>query len=290
MLARTTTALVFFAVFFFSLYSSRPWAPHILFAIVTVSTFLGVHEFYKMARLKNLRPSPWPGQIVALAFLVDAYFFSFSHFVLIFIACFWALLITQVFFKHSTVSIANTATSLFGCIYVGLPMAVILCIFKFPQKWFHLSSGPHTGGNLLLFLVVASWMTDIGGLLVGKPLGRHKMTPHLSPNKSWEGLAGGFLFSILAGVLLWKYWPGMDKVFTLSEAVLLPLMLSIIGVIGDLAESAFKRDAQIKDSGQTYTGHGGMLDIIDSMLLCAPVFFFYLEWIRPLLVGPGATH
>ena len=285
MLARTTTALVFFAIFVFSMFSNVSWAPHILFVIVTAATLLGTHEFYKMARMKHLRPSPWPGQLVAVAFLIDAYFFSFRHFALIFMCCFWVLLLTQVFFKSTNFSIGNTGASLFGSVYVGLPMAVLLCMFRYPNKWFPgIGDAAHAGGNLLVFLVVASWMTDIGGYLIGKPLGKHKMTPVLSPNKSWEGLVGGFVFSILSGVLLWQFWPGMKPLFTVAEAILLPLLLSVVGVIGDLAESAFKRDAGVKDSGKTYTGHGGMLDIIDSMLLCAPVFFVYLEWARPHLV------
>ena len=79
------------------------------------------------------------------------------------------------------------------------------------------------------------------------------------------------------GVGLKICWPGMNSLVTWPEAIGLPALFSLLGTVGDLAESAFKRDADVKDSGETCTGHGGMLDIIDSLLLCAPVFYLYLE-------------
>ena len=110
---------------------------------------------------------------------------------------------------------------------------------------------------------------------------RHKLTPSLSPNKTVEGLIGGVLLSAATGVGLKACWPGMSRVFSWPEAIGLPVLFSVLGTVGDLAESAFKRDAEVKDSGETFTGHGGMLDIIDSLLLCAPVFYLYLEVARP---------
>jgi phosphatidate cytidylyltransferase len=282
-LPRVASGLLFAVVFLFGLFSSRSFAPHIVFVIVAVATLLGTREYYSLARKKSIRPSPWPGYAVALAFVADSYFLGFSHFVHIFIACFWLLLMTQVFFKRVDFSIANTATSLFGSVYVGLPMAILLCVFRYPQRWYPSDLDvAQAGGNLLLFLFLTSWMTDIGGYLIGKPLGRHKMSPVLSPNKSVEGFVGGLVFSVVAGLALVAWFPGMRAMFNWWEAALLPVLLCVTGTLGDLSESAFKRDAQVKDSGRTYTGHGGMLDIIDSMLLCAPVFFLYLELARPL--------
>lgn len=278
MAPRVITGLIFFAVLLFGLFSPLGWARLVIFAIVFGATLLGTHEYYQLARKKQLRPSPWPGHLVALAFLVDAYFFQFHHFLHLFIACFWLLLITQVFFKRYDRAVPNTAVSLFGSIYVGLPLAILLYIFQCPAEWGFQS--PRAGGNLIIFLIVASWATDIGGYCFGKPFGKHKMTPVLSPNKSWEGLAGGVALAILSGILLKAFWPGLGEMLRWREAVGLPILFTLLGTVGDLAESAFKRDAGVKDSGKTYTGHGGMLDIIDSLLLCAPVFYLYLEWTR----------
>lgn len=278
---RIISGLIFAAVFLFGLFSSSSLAPHVVFVIIVAATMMGTHEYYILARHKQMRPSPWPGHAISVAFLVDAYFLGFSHFLHILVTCFWLLLMTQVFFKKHDFSIANMGTSLFGSIYLGLPMGIVLVLFTYPEKWFPLAETAHLGGNVLIFLILTSWMTDIGGYCIGKPFGKTKLSPVLSPNKSVEGFIGGLVLSIISGILLKLFFPGMDAMFSMWEAALLPVLFCVMGTLGDLAESAFKRDAGVKDSGKTYTGHGGMLDIIDSMLLCAPVFFLYLETVRP---------
>jgi len=81
-------------------------------------------------------------------------------------------------------------------------------------------------------------------------------------------------------VLLKLFWPGFQDLLRGPEIIGLSILFAVLGTVGDLAESSFKRDAEVKDSGKTYTGHGGMLDILDSVLLCAPVFYLYLEWVK----------
>jgi len=279
---RIVTSLLFFAVLLFGLFSSWPGARYVILVMVGAATWVGTHEYYNLARRLKVRPSPWPGHSIALAFLVDAYFFGFGHFVHLFIACFWLLLFTQVFFKKIDRAVVNMACSIFGSVYVGLPMAILLFLFKHAEDWgFAPPQAPaYAGGNLVIFLITTSWATDIGGYCFGRPLGRHKLAPALSPNKSIEGLAGGVALAVLAGLLLRLFWPGLDAMIGWGEAIALPVLFSVLGTVGDLAESAFKRDAGVKDSGRTYTGHGGMLDIIDSILLCAPVFYLYLEMTR----------
>ena len=276
MVPRVASSIVFFALLLFGLYGRAPWAGHVILAAAVWGALAGTREYYKMAKRLKLRPSPWPGYAVALTLLADAYFAEFHNFVYIFIAIFWAIFLTQVFLKRLEGSIANTACSLFGCIYVAMPLAIVLDIFRHATtKWdFH---DAHSGGNLVLFLILSTWATDIGGYCFGKPFGRHKMAPILSPNKSWEGLAGGALLAAVAGGLLWRFWPGMALTLGRRECLALPLLFTLVGTVGDLAESAFKRDAGVKDSGHTFTGHGGMLDILDSLLLCAPVFYLFIR-------------
>lgn len=279
MFGRVTSSIVFFILLLLGLFSPRQFFHYIILVIVVGATFLGTHEYYNLARIKKIRPSPWPGYATALAFLIDAYFLEFGHFVHIFITCFWLLLFTQVFFKRVDGAIANTAASLFGAIYVGLPMAILLYISRYAKVWGY--DQPNAGSYLLIFLVVTSWAMDVGGYLVGRKWGKHKISAVLSPNKSLEGLIGGIALAVVSGALLKALWPEMSGFFSWPEAVGLPILFCILGLVGDLAESAFKRDAGVKDSGRTYTGHGGMLDIIDSLLLCAPVFYLYLEIARP---------
>ena len=198
MLRRVTSSIAFFIILLISLLSPIPGAHYLILIIIFGATLLGTQEYYNLARRRNIRPSPWPGHAIALAFLVDAYFFGFQHFVHIFITLFWILLFTQVLFKSFDRAIANTATSLFGAIYVGLPMAILLYISKYAGMTVGVNgervwnfTEPHAGGYVILFLVITSWATDIGGYLIGKPFGRHKITPVLSPHKSFEGVCGG---------------------------------------------------------------------------------------------------
>lgn len=278
MIARTSTGLIFAVVFLFGLFAQYVWAPYVVLGIILFACWKGTHEYYVLSREKEFRPSFWPGHGIALAFIMDAWFFGLSHFTEIFLVCFWALLLTQVFFKKHEFSIGNMAVSLFGSIYVGLPMALFLVLFREPDRWHFLH--PRAGGYLVVFFLLTSWATDIGGYCVGKPLGRHKMCPVLSPKKSVEGMAGGVLFALLAGISLKLFCPPLGDFFNWWEVLGLPMAFSLFGTVGDLAESAFKRDAVKKDSGRTFTGHGGMLDIVDSMLLCVPVFYIYLQWVK----------
>ncbi len=276
MLARLASSLVFFALLLYGLFSSGEIGGLIILGLTMLGTSVGTYEYYQMARKLGVKPTHWAGAAIAIAFLVDAYFFRCRDTLSLIVICFWILLITQVLLKKIEGALVNTAVSLFGSIYVGLPLALVIYIFRHAEtKWGF--TEPHAGSLLLLFLILTSWATDIGGYCIGKPFGKHKMSPVLSPNKSVEGLIGGAVLAIVSGALLKLFWPGMEKIFTWPEAIFLPVLFTLVGTVGDLGESAFKRDSGVKDSGKTFTGHGGMLDIIDSLLLCAPVFYLYLN-------------
>jgi phosphatidate cytidylyltransferase len=129
------------------------------------------------------------------------------------------------------------------------------------------------GRQLLLFTLVVVWVGDSAAYFVGHAIGRIKMSPHLSPNKTWEGAAANFLGSLLVAAVF-GYWMKIEPAHMLAMAVL----ASIAGQIGDLFESAFKRSAGVKDSGTLLPGHGGMLDRIDALILAAPAVWYYFEW------------
>ena len=128
----------------------------------------------------------------------------------------------------------------------------------------------------------------MGAYFVGSLVGRHKMFPRISPGKTWEGLAGGFLAGIAASMILYWLWRSPDPSLPVAEfgrlsltwghALFLGAFLAAIGVIGDLVESLLKRSAGLKDSGQLFPGMGGILDVLDSLLFAAPALYFYLRW------------
>lgn len=150
--------------------------------------------------------------------------------------------------------------------------AVLLMGALFISMGFHyLMAARQAGLATLFFLLLIVWSTDTGAYLVGRKFGKNKLAPHISPNKTWEGAIGGSLLALIVGLIFNALWPQIDNWLL---AVLLILVLSIVGQIGDLAESALKRFYGVKDSGRILPGHGGILDRFDSLLFVLPVAHF----------------
>lgn len=132
---------------------------------------------------------------------------------------------------------------------------------------------------LLLWLIAVTKFTDMGAYITGSLIGRHKMIPHVSPAKTWEGFGGALVFAQLAGIGLYLGFPEQLAILSsLTHVILLGLLLAVLAVIGDLAESIVKRALDAKDSGHMLPGIGGSLDLIDSICFTAPALFFYIEW------------
>ncbi len=129
---------------------------------------------------------------------------------------------------------------------------------------------PYHGAKLVLFVCFLVWAADSGAYFTGKSMGKHKMAPHVSPNKTIEGLTGGIIAALVVG---WLFSGWFDIQFTSSvHMVVITLVTVVISVLGDLVESMFKRISGIKDSGNIIPGHGGVLDRIDSLTAAFPVF------------------
>jgi phosphatidate cytidylyltransferase len=138
----------------------------------------------------------------------------------------------------------------------------------------------------MLALFILLWVNDSGAYIVGSLMskrkgGNHKMFPRVSPAKSWEGLIGGLLFDILAGYIVFKL--GWTAEMGLKNSMLFALMMGIVGTLGDLMESLFKRTLGVKDSGKLMPGHGGALDRFDSLMLATPVAYFVFIYLPSLL-------
>jgi phosphatidate cytidylyltransferase len=149
-----------------------------------------------------------------------------------------------------------------GVLYIGLTLSYLLLIRGLPD-----------GVLLIFFVVVVTWAGDTGAYLAGKSLGRRALAPVISPKKTYEGLAGGLLLAC-ALALAAREW--FLPVLSPGDCLLLGLLLTMTGLIGDLTESAIKRSAGFKDSGSLIPGHGGMLDRLDSLLFTAPAFYYYV--------------
>jgi phosphatidate cytidylyltransferase len=128
------------------------------------------------------------------------------------------------------------------------------------------------GYKLVYFLLLVVWLGDTGAYYVGRTFGKHKLSPRISPKKTIEGLLGGVAASIITALVIhFTFFPK----FPLVHAIIAGVILSVAGVIGDLAESMWKRSAAVKDSGTLIPGHGGFLDRFDSILFTAPILYCY---------------
>lgn len=136
--------------------------------------------------------------------------------------------------------------------------------------------GAVPGAFVLLWLIAVTKFTDMGAYITGSLIGKHKMIPHISPGKTWEGIAGGILFAQLAGCGLFALLPAqLTALESWPHVIALGFILAILAVIGDLAESVVKRSLHAKDSGNMLPGIGGGLDLIDSICFTAPALWFY---------------
>lgn len=177
-------------------------------------------------------------------------------------------------------SLLSVAANVLGFIYIPfLFNFAARIVFVVPDAGLAPGSVGDHGAFLLLWLIAVTKFTDMGAYITGSMIGRHKMIPHVSPGKTWEGFGGALLFSQLAGCGLFFAFPSQLSVLgDLRHVIALGVILALLAVVGDLAESIVKRALKAKDSGRMLPGIGGSLDLIDSVCFTAPALYFYLKW------------
>ncbi len=179
--------------------------------------------------------------------------------------------------KNNKQPIITMAVTLLGVWYVAFLLNYLTRLaFGWRDDGLVHTVGP-TGRMMVLYLVAVVKISDVGAFFTGRSLGRHKLFPRLSPKKTWEGLIGGIVSSVVMSLLFfWLTDGALGKVqFGLHDALILGLVLPVVGVLGDLFESLLKRAADIKDSGSLIPGMGGVLDVLDSLLFGAPLLYAY---------------
>jgi phosphatidate cytidylyltransferase len=231
-----------------------------LFGLALAGGLLALHELYAMVR--DLRPLVLGGYLGFALTLLGLQLGGLEWML-------GGLLSTFVFafVVYGLGGVRQSATTSFGVTllgvaWVGAGIGCLLLIRDIPEFGFWAVMA-------VLFTVFAA---DTGAFFVGRTFGRHSLAPAISPNKSWEGFVGGVLAAVgMAFVILYK-----DRADFLSipESLLLGLVIALAAVLGDLFESAVKRDLEVKDSGRVLGGHGGVLDRLDSLLWAGPAAYF----------------
>ena len=273
-------------------------APVPLVALVTAAVALvTVHEFLKLTENYGVQPLRTPTYAVVATFflllvvnvgqekpLLSTEIFGIAAAFAGTIAAFIFLTIAMRRENLATGYPAAAASS-FAFAYIALPMAMLV---QLRQQW--------AGAFLILYLLLVVWSGDILAYFVGKSIGRHLMSPRVSPKKTWEGAVASMVASLAVGgavfyyslplstkFLQWGLIQRRDGMFGLERPALLPVLLltavlNVAAQLGDLVESLIKRGAAVKDSGTILPGHGGMLDRIDALLFAAPVLWVWAAW------------
>jgi phosphatidate cytidylyltransferase len=239
----------------------------LLFIVLQVFILAALLEFFGLARKKRLHPQVPLGLIIAL--LISLSFYFRSSFPLD-ASLFAALLLTAVFFVISFRRVEQLpyfpqaiALTFFGAFYVSFPMNYLYLI---TLEW---------GVYAFYFLCAVIFLGDSGAFLFGKLIGRHKMTPLASPHKTWEGSVGGIAFAVLGALVARQL---LLKDIGLWTALVCGALVHAAAQVSDPLESLFKRAVGVKDSSNFLPGHGGFLDRVDSFLLAAPVFYYFVKF------------
>ncbi len=286
--ARRSASTVFLwglvtAIFF----SHRSWG---VLGLIGVLAMIATVEYFQMLRAAGVKCFPRFGILLAAVYSGGIYW----HFlrggtavpqdvdaVAVFIAVAVPFALQLRYPICGIEGLLAVAANLLGFVYIAF-------LFNFAARVTFIAPGANSvpglvsnsGAFLLLWLLAVTKFTDMGAYVVGSMIGRHKMIPHVSPAKTWEGFGGALLFAQLAACGLYALCP-VDLAFFKSwgHVVLLGGLLAILAVIGDLAESVLKRAINAKDSGTMLPGIGGSLDLIDSLCFTAPALYFYLKWV-----------
>ena len=273
LIVRTISGVVLLGIVLGAAFGGKYAYGSFLLLIVVV----GMWEFYNIATATGAKPHRTLGLAAGIVLFVTS-FFVFEGIVdmdgdprsadmLIGGVLYFSALIPLCFivelFQGSETPICNVATTLMGIFYVAYPMALMLFI-----PWLILGEWRPEAFLFYLFIV---WGNDVFAYLTGIAIGKHKMSPRISPKKSWEGFAGGIVGAIAMGAVGSIVVGG-----SLGMWLGLAAVVAITSVFGDLVESMFKREAGIKDSGKIMPGHGGILDRFDALLISSPFAFAYL--------------
>ena len=272
---RIITAVVFLPILIASILI--PGLEPLFIALAAAAMLFGLHEFYVLARKKDLKPD------VAAGFLGSAALFTIfcfatpsplqdrldvqTIFLVLLALTIGTLVAATLRGAPFDKMIASSGATILGVLYVVLLGGHLVALRTgFEEK---------LSAHLLSFFFLILMGADTGAYYVGRAIGKHKLAPAISPGKTWEGVAGGVV-AALALAAVAHFW--FFKELPLKWALPLAAMMVVLGILGDLTESALKRGAGAKDTAKLLPGHGGALDRLDSLLFNAPLIYYFAHF------------
>jgi len=258
---RIITALCGLPIMVAAVWFGEPWFT----ILIATAGVLAAFEFYKMVALSKVRPLTYLGLIWVLLFILSPHFnYGFLKPLLltsgVVISLIWLLLRPQ---KEGAFS--SWVWTIAGIFYIGWLLSYLVAL------------NLEGGRNWVFFALLTIFASDIAAFFVGRALGRHRLAPSISPGKTWEGAIGGIFGAIILSLFFTLSTP-LGLPLSYGQAILLGLLVSVFGQLGDLVESLLKRNMGVKDSGKLMPGHGGMLDRIDSIVFTGIVVYYYVLW------------
>ncbi|MCS7233186.1 MAG: phosphatidate cytidylyltransferase [Synergistetes bacterium] len=237
------------------------WGGYPFLGFVMSVGILGLMEFYDIVAYKGVKASRGAG-IIATIILLTCAFFDNEQKVIVPTFLFLFLIVAQVLKREKGSPLISVGATLLGFFYVAWLISYVILLRNLEE-----------GRFWTIVLLLVTWSTDTMAYIVGKTMGRRKLAPSISPNKTVEGFWGGVLGAVLFSSI-------MGWLFTLPPlwTLLFGFVMGVWGQLGDLGESLFKREVALKDISGLIPGHGGVLDRFDSFLFNAPMIYYFLFW------------
>lgn len=249
----------------------------VMLGSMTFSAFMLMLSMIGLTEYIKLRPNTFDNisdkicilisgiSLFLIVFLVQTELLKIEFLNLIFLI--FLIIVIRTLILNSKEAIAKISEFVFGLAYVVIPFVLM--------TGFYQSDTPTKLPELLIGFFIMLWFNDVFAYIVGSLIGKTKLYEKISPKKTWEGTIGGTILSVLAAYLLSTIFLSLN----LTNWLVIGFLISIFATLGDLTESMFKRQANVKDSGNIMPGHGGILDRFDGLLLAAPAIYVYLTFI-----------
>lgn len=260
---REAFALVAIPVLVAAIVWLPPW---VFLAILGAASLLAADELLAMARATGIPVGRWLPLIAVGGVLTASWLWGLTGMAVAAVTAVLVLPTAQLASRTApSGGLSGSAVAVMSALYIGLCGACL--------GWLRVVPEGDLGIRLVFFFLACIWVGDSGAYYVGSAIGRHKMSPRISPNKTWEGLAGGAATTFAAAALAKVFF---SLPFSWPHTAALAAILAVAAPVGDLIESQFKRDTKVKDSSALIPGHGGLLDRTDSLLYAAPPVLGYL--------------
>jgi phosphatidate cytidylyltransferase len=271
-MSRIITAVIILPFLIASILIS--WLQPLFVVLAAAAMVAGLFEFYVLAKRRDLKPDAALGYLAAAALFTVFYFndpgqrsdLLMMQMIPLILIVFTATTLIAATLRGAPFDkmIASTGATILGVLYVVLLGGHLVAV----RTGFNQA----LSADLLCFFFLVLMGSDTGAYYVGRAFGKHKLAPSISPGKTWEGMAGGLLAGLLMATIA-HFW--FFRELPLKLTLPLAAVMTVVGILGDLTESALKRSAGAKDAANILPGHGGLLDRLDSLLFNAPVIYYF---------------